>query len=395
MKKFNEHILFCPGPVNVADNVKTATHHEIGHREKEFSSLLDSINKKLLTLFSLTPQDGYYPVIITGSGTAANEAILSSVVGKRHILILSNGEFGERLVGISKIHNKHTHHLAFAWGELIDPLVVEKYIQTHPVDIIMMVHHETSTSMLNPVGKIGKIAKKHGIIFIVDAVSSAGIEEIPFKKWHIDFCSSSAGKAIGAFPGISFVIGKEKSFEALQSIPAKTMYLNLYNFYSYSKRFLQTPNTPAVQLFFALEQALANILHQGVAKRQRSIQKMNFKIREGLTKLGFQFFVDEKHMSSFLATVLIPPSLSMVEFQQKLRDNHIIIYNGKGPIKDKVFQVGGIGELKTKDVNLLMNTFKEVLQKIRKDSIQTRMSKKIVLPVASIKKTHENSLFIH
>jgi len=253
----NRLYLFTPGPVNVAENVRKASCKEdICHREEDFNYLLKSIEDKILKLFEIRETNNYRAVVITGSGTAANESILSSVVGEKNILILSNGEFGERLYDISKIHNKNTKMLKFDWGEEFKLDKIDTYLKNNQVDIISMVHHETSSGMLNPIENIGKLSKIHNTMFIVDCVSSAGAEPIDVEKCNISFCSSSSSKAIGSYPGISFVIGEKNEFEKLKDMPIKTMYLNLYKFYHFINTVSQTPNTPAVHLFFSFEQAL-------------------------------------------------------------------------------------------------------------------------------------------
>ena len=140
----NKYVLLTPGPVNVAENVRVALAKEaICHREADFSFLLGSIEHKLLNLFEIKNTPEYRAVVITGSGTAANESILSSVVGKKNILILSNGEFGERLFNTSKIYNKNSFLLPFAWGERFDFEKIERYLKHNDIDIIAMAHHET------------------------------------------------------------------------------------------------------------------------------------------------------------------------------------------------------------------------------------------------------------
>ena len=112
----DKYLLFTPGPVNVAETLRAAIcKQDICHREPDFDALLGSIEHKLLSLFQIRNRARYRAVVITGSGTAANEAILSSVVGKGAILILSNGEFGGRLHKTSCIHNKHTHLIEIPW----------------------------------------------------------------------------------------------------------------------------------------------------------------------------------------------------------------------------------------------------------------------------------------
>ncbi len=348
--------LFCPGPVNLHHSVKHASiAREIGHREPEFSKLLQNIQKKLLALYGLGTDDGYHAVVITGSGTAANEAMLSSIVGSQNILVLTNGEFGERLFDISSLHNRHTKQLRFEWGQQIDLAQVEAYLKLKPVDIIAMVHHETSTGMLNPVKAVGRLAARYGKQFVVDTVSSAGAEILNLKECHVTFCSSSASKAICSVPGVSFVVGKVDAFERLAAIPARTMYLNLYRFYTYSKRYQQTPNTPAVQSFFALDQALTNLLRRGLAAKHEEILNRAIYLRQEMKKLGLNFLLPESQMSCVLTTVFLPNGIDATSLRKRLRQSNIIIYGGKGPLADKVFQVSNIGELTRADIKYFLS----------------------------------------
>lgn len=355
--------LFCPGPVNVAENVKNAAvNFEIGHREREFSQLLKSVQKRLLQLYEVK-SDAYLPIIVSGSGTAANETVLSSVVGDQRILVLSNGEFGDRLFEISSLHNKNTHVLHFGLANRIDVQKVEKYLKTHPVDIIAMVHHETCTGMLNPIDKVGRLTRKYKKLFFVDSVSSASVEKIDVESWNIGFITSAASKAIGSLSGISFVIGKKSEFEKLKKIPARTTYLNLYKFYHYATTLYQTPNTPAVPLFFSFNQALGNIIEEGVAKRRKKIKNRAFTLRAGMQKLGLRFFIDEKDMCSMLTTVYIPRHITWNTLRNKLLQKDIVIYGGKGVLKDKVFQVANIGEMTDEHIGFFLATLQEVLYK--------------------------------
>lgn len=355
--------LFCPGPVNVAQNVREAVAtYEIGHREKEFSCLLKSLNSKLLSVFEVEDTTKYLPVVITGSGTAANEAVLSSVAGDKAILVVSNGEFGERLSMISSFHNPRTHHIKLDWGQPLDLKVIERYIKENNIKLLAVVHHETSTGMLNPIKKLGKIAQKNSVVYIVDTVSSAGAEKIEIEKSNIAFCTSSASKAIGSLPGVSFVIGKKSEFNKLKNIKAKTIYLDLYNFYKYSIEKLQTPNTPAVQTFIGLDQALTNILIEGVTKRNKYIKSLTLVLREQLSGLGFRPLIsDPKLMSSVLTTFLAPRNFDIEGLKTKLREKNIIIYSGKGPLANKVFQVGNIGNLTQGSVNYFLASLKDCL----------------------------------
>ena len=370
----NKYLLFTPGPVNVAENVRTAICKEdICHREADFDCLLQSIENKLLKLFDMKNRSNYRAVVITGSGTAANESILSSVVGDKNILILSNGEFGERLYNISTIHNKNTFLLESAWGEALDLKKIEAYLKQHDIGIVMMVHHETSSGMLNPLQKIGALVKENDAIFAVDCVSSCGAEVVDMEKCHIAFCSSSSSKAIGSYAGLSFIIGKTEEFENLKDLPLKTTYLDLYKFYDFIKNLSQTPNTPAVHLFFALEQALDNILNEGVSTRYANIKQKANLLRQGLLGLGLKFLIDQKDMCSVLTTVCIPSHINVTHLRNKLREKSIIIYEGKGCFRNKVFQVGNIGELSFDDLQYFLSSLGEILNSFNHVSVKKRL----------------------
>ncbi|NOZ65643.1 MAG: alanine--glyoxylate aminotransferase family protein [Alphaproteobacteria bacterium] len=359
----SKYLLFTPGPVNVAENVREAIcQQDICHREVDFDRLLQSIENKLLKLFGLQDTADYRAVVITGSGTAANETILSSVVGDKNILILSNGEFGDRLHSISKIQNKNTFLLEFGWGELLDLGKIENYLKKHAIDIIAMVHHETSSGMLNSLEEVGTISKAYGAMFIVDCVSSAGAEVIDMEKCHIAFCSSSSSKAIGSYSGLSFVVGKTEEFKKLKYLPVKSTYLNLYKFYDFIKTYSQTPNTPAVHLFYALEQTLINILSEGVTNRYADLRHKANLLRQGMLDIGLKFLIDQKDMCSVLTTVQIPLHIDVSILREKLREKSIIIYEGKGCFKNKVFQVGNIGELSLDNIQFFLKSLGEILR---------------------------------
>ncbi len=374
----DKYLLFTPGPVNVAETLRDAiSNKDICHREPDFDALLGSIENKLISLFQIRNRARYRAVVITGSGTAANEAILSSVVGKGAILILSNGEFGGRLHKTSNIHNKRTHLIEVPWGTPFDLNQIELYLAAHQIDVIAMVHHETCSGMLNPLAQIGALAKANGALFVVDGVSSVGAEVIDMEACNIAFVSSSSSKAIGSYPGLSFVVGRKKYFKQLKHHAAKTTYLNLATFYAFLKDHGQTPNTPAVPLFFALEQALADILREGVIKRYARIKARAELLRVGMRRLNLEFLIDEADMCSILTTVLVPPSISVRNLRARLREKSIIVYEGKGCFAGKVFQVGNIGELSDYDIRFFLTALKDVLLTLQAEAAE------LVSPVKS------------
>ncbi|HEC71605.1 MAG TPA: alanine--glyoxylate aminotransferase family protein, partial [Roseobacter sp.] len=130
------------------------------------------------------------------------------------------------------------------------------------------------------------------------------------------------------------------------------------------------PNTPAVPLFFALDQALTDILRIGVMKRYAHIKARADLLREGMRRLNLDFLIDEADMCSILTTVRVPPSISVRDLRDRLREKSIIIYEGKGCFAGKIFQVGNIGELSEYDIRFFLAALKEVLLTLQAEAAE-------------------------
>ncbi|MEK7242171.1 MAG: aminotransferase class V-fold PLP-dependent enzyme, partial [Planctomycetota bacterium] len=176
---FERMVLLNPGPVVVSEKVRKALlRGDICHREEEFSHILKRVRQMLLAAF--TPGGGYTSAILTGSGTAAMEAAIASSVGEsKAILIINNGVYGERFSRMASIYGHRKFELVYDWRKLPDPGDIEKALREHPeIQVVALVHHETSTGLINPVREIGKMARKYGKVFLLDSISGLGGEEL-------------------------------------------------------------------------------------------------------------------------------------------------------------------------------------------------------------------------
>ena len=140
------------------------------------------------------------------------------------------------------------------------------------------------------------------------------------------------------------------------------MLLFYFKFYEFLKTYSQTPNTPAIHLFYALEQTLINILNEGAANRYADLRHKANLLRQGMLDLGLKFLIDQKDMCSVLTTVQIPLHIDIGIVRVKLREKSIIIYEGKGCFKNKVFQVGNIGELSRDDIRFFLKSLSKILE---------------------------------
>jgi 2-aminoethylphosphonate-pyruvate transaminase len=354
--------LFAPGPVNVSDDVRQAlTHPDIGHRTVEFEEIFVSLQGKINKLFNA--DESYYSVLISGSGTAANEAVLSSVIQEGEtVLLIKNGNFGDRLMDILRKYGVPLEIASYEWGMYPDLDQIETILQANPkIGLVAMVFHETSTGMINPVHEVGELCVRYGKRYFVDAVSAAGGEHVDVVKNHIDFATSVGGKCVGAFPGSAFVCAKEEYLEALTPKQCRNVYLNLYSHYQYASTIHQTPNTPNTTLFWALDKALINILQEGLDARISRYQACAAILREGTRRLNLRFLLEE-HMSNTITSVFLPDGRDVHQFVVDLQAHGFLVYIGKDKFaKMGMFQIANMGEIYEEDCRQFLKELEFVL----------------------------------
>jgi len=356
--------IFAPGPVNVRDDVRQALlHYDICHRTREFEEMFVDTQSKINKLFNA--DNTYYSVIISGSGTAANEAVLSCIAKEGEVvLIIKNGIFGDKLEEIINQYHIPREIASFEWATYPDLNLIEKLLQVNPkIAVVAMVFHETSTGMINPVREVGDLCVKYGKKYFVDSVSAAGGEHVDIVNNHIDFTTSVGGKCVGAFPGSAYICAREAYLKELTVIQCKNTYLNLFKHYQFAVTKHQTPNTPNVTLFWALNKALSNILSEGLDSRVFRYQSCASIIREGIKTLGLHFLLDA-YMSNTVTSVFLPEGRNLIEFSIDLEERGFIIYLGKEKYAEMgMFQIANMGEIYEKDCLDFLKALEDILYK--------------------------------
>jgi len=221
-------ILLNPGPVCTSERVRNSLMKgDLCHRESEFSTILSNTRKKILQAFA--PDGDYTTAIITGSGTASLEAgICSSVSEDKKILIINNGVYGDRILRIASAYRFNKVELKYDWCEQPDIKEIEDTISKDPdIEVVAMVHHETTTGLINPIHEVGAITNKYGRTFFLDSVSGLGGEEIDLVNDNVDICICTANKCIQGLPGLSFILLKQDEVKRLRNVPPRSLYLNV------------------------------------------------------------------------------------------------------------------------------------------------------------------------
>lgn len=365
-KAHPRYTLLNPGPVNTTARVKSAlVHHDVCHRDANFSELMVSLSGKLRRIFRGGPQ--HTVCLITGSGTAAMECALSSSVPRGgKILVIDNGAFGERALEIARLHEMDVVHLRYPWGDQVDPADVRRALELDPdIDVVTMPHHETSVGLLNPVREVGALCREHDALFIVDAVSSLGAEDLDVVRDNIDICFSSANKCLHAISGAGFLCVAPRAWDKIEHVKPRSYYLDLKRYRRYADELAHTPFTPAVSTYFALEAACDEFLADGHRRRWAMYRARNRKMREGLARLGMAPLTRTGRESHSVVTACVPEGVEFRDLYAGLKQRGFIVYGCKEVLADRFFQVANMGELSGDDIDTFLAATAEVIAELR------------------------------
>src|SRR5215813_11081477 len=197
-----EWILLNPGPANTTATVRAAlVMPDLCHREPEYFEMMRHCRAELTRLAGCG--DDWTTVLFTGSGTAAVEAAIASAVPPdRALLVVDNGVYGDRMAKIAKAHRISVQVLARDNTTPIEPAAVDEALAAHPgISHVALVHHETTTGLLNPLAEVARVVAHRGRKLIVDATSSLFGEPVDVALDGIDFVTASAAKCVQAIPG--------------------------------------------------------------------------------------------------------------------------------------------------------------------------------------------------
>ncbi len=353
-------VLMNPGPVNVTRRVRQSLlKPDICHRESEFSELLQSVRSKLLHIFGV--EKTHAAAIFTGSGTAALEAMLSSYAEKhKTVLVLSNGVYGDRIRTILQLHGSPVKTLSVEIGKFPGDIEIEKILQEDPsIRAISMVHHETCSGMLNPLENVIRLAKKYKKTLLVDAVSSLGGQKVDVK--NIDYLAGSSGKCLHGYPGLSFVIVSKTEAEKNALKKSNTLYLDLWNTLRLEEK-NDTPFTPAVQLFYAFEEALKELAAEGLQNRIDTYARRGLLLEKGFEKMNLKFLVEKKYRSQVLTSLWMPKNLNYDKLHRTLKKNGFVIYAGQSHLAGKIFRVSNLGDMPLPDIRKFLVTLDKILK---------------------------------
>lgn len=358
--------LLTPGPLTTSRGVKFAMLADWGSWDQELKFIVADIRRRLLKLAAC--DDNYTCVLMQGSGSFAIEAALGSFapIGRRKMLMISNGAYGERAIQMMERLNRPHEILRYADHEKPKLAEIEELLDADPgISSVFLVHCETTSGLINPMRDIVAAVKKRERSIVVDAMSSFGAIPIDTAALGIDVLISSANKCIEGVPGFSFVLCRWDLLKASKD-RCHSLALDLYDQWRYMEKTGQFRYTPPTHALVAFYQALKEHEKEGgIAGRLARYVRNRDTLLAGMKRLGFHTLLAPEDSGPIIQTFLTPRDrkFDFQRFYEGLKARGFVIYPGK-LTKRPSFRIGNIGQVDPKVMQALVEAVRDALREM-------------------------------
>jgi len=335
--------LRLPGPAAVPERVRAAIAQPVlNHRGPEFRSVLGECGAALRRIFG-TRRD----VLLFGSsGTGAMEAALANVLEPGNdVLVVENGQFGERFAAIAETMGARVDRLEVPWGEAPDPAAIAARLRTHDYRAVVCVHNESSTGVVADLAGIGAVVRASPALLIVDSVSGVGGVEMRMDEWGVDVLVAASQKALMCPPGLAFAAlsGKaERVVDAARGVP---------RFFFDFRRKGETPFTPPVSLVLGLREAMAMIEEEGLPAVLERHRRLSAALRAGCVALGLPMFPTAPIFSPTVTAARVPAALDGAAIVRHMHARYRTVIAGqRTKLSGRVIRFGTMGWVDDGDI---------------------------------------------
>jgi aspartate aminotransferase-like enzyme len=355
--------LRLPGPTTVPARVRAALAElMISHRGTEFREILAEIARQLQPIFGTSNA----PLLFGCSGTGVMEAALVNVLlPGESVLIVSNGQWGERFAAIGAAMGARVDTIDVPWGEDVEPDAVEARLKSRDYRALVYVHNESSTGVLGNLAPVGRLVRNRDTLFITDTVSGLGGVEMLQDQWGVDVAVSASQKCLMCPPGIGIASISEKAWPVIRRTGgAARFYLDFRRAAdAWAKG--ETAFTPPVSLIRGLHTALQMIHGEGLANVLARHARLANALRTGVNALGLATFPSAKRLSNTLSVFRVPEGQDGKKIVRRLADKHgTIIAGARNKLDGKVIRIGTMGWIADGDILTDLHHLEDVLAEL-------------------------------
>lgn len=336
-----DRILLGPGPSLTAPRVMRAmASPTLSHLDPRMTALLDDVRTRLQRVFRAP--EGSFAFAVSGTGTAGMEAVVANLVqpGTRALVVVT-GYFGDRLAQMCERYGANVSRLEVEWGRACDPEALRRALKASPVDVVGLVHAETSTGVLNPVEALAAVAREHDALVLVDAVTSLGGHPVEVERWGIDACYSCTQKCLGGPSGLAPVVFTPRALA--KRVKCRSFYFDLHLLEDYWLR-RKYHHTMSSVLVYALYEALSIVEEEGLEARWARHESNHRTLLEGLHAMGLSVLPPSGERLWTLNAIRVPEVIDEGLVRKHLLDEfNLEIGAGLGPLAGRIWRVGLMG----------------------------------------------------
>jgi aspartate aminotransferase-like enzyme len=357
-----EDLLLIPGPTPVPSSVREASARPmVNHRSPAFARILQEVLEGMQWVYRTSA-----PVLpYASSGTGVLEAaVVNTLSPGDPVLALVCGAFGERFARIAEIYGAHVTRVEVEWGSAVPPELVEEQLRRRPdVRAVLVTHNETSTGIANDLEAIARARGDHPALLLVDAVSSLGAMPLEMDAWGLDVVVTASQKALMCPPGVGFVAANGRAWEAHRTARMPRFYWDFTLLRTSLEREVpETPFTPAISVFYALQEGLRLLREEGLEASFARHRRLGRAVRAGVEALGLRPVADPAHASSAVTAVWVPEGVSAQSLVDAMYERHrIVLAGGQGKLSGRIFRIGHLGYVRPEDVLRCMEALEDVL----------------------------------
>ncbi len=357
--------LRIPGPTPCPDDVLQAMSRQmINHRGPEFAEIMERITAGLKTMFE-TKND---VLTLTSAGTGALEAaVVNTLSPGDRALCVSIGVFGDRFADIGTTYGVDVQKLSFEQGTAADAAQIADALKKDAsFKAVMVTHNETSTGVTNDLGAIAKAIRsvRPDILVLVDAISSLGSVPLPIDAWDLDVVFTGSQKGWMVPPGMAMVSVSKRAWDAVEQARIPRYYFDYKKAKSYLEKG-QTPWTPAVSVYFAMDVAMKKLLVEGLPAIHARHARLGQFTRDGVKALGLKLLADERVASNTVTAVVVPDGVDGGALNKLMRTEYnTVLAGGQGPLTGKIFRIGHLGLVSEADLQACLDALKLALPRV-------------------------------
>jgi alanine-glyoxylate transaminase / serine-glyoxylate transaminase / serine-pyruvate transaminase len=360
-----QRVLLGPGPSDVPARVLQAlAAPTLGHLDPEYLKLMDETRQMLRTVFQT---ENEMTLAISGTGSAGMEAAAVNLIEPGDAAIVCvNGVFGGRMKDVFERCGARVHAIEAPWGETIPAERVAEALKAAPgAKVFGMVHAETSTGAHQPLEEISRLVHGAGALLLVDGVTSLGGLPLEVDAWDIDACYSGTQKCLSCPPGLSPLTFSPRALARMDARKAKVQswYLDISMIRNYWGADRVYHHTAPVNMTYALREALALVLEEGLENRIARHRRNHLALRAGLEAIGLKFIPRESLTT--LNAIHAPDGVDEATVRRRLLDEYgIEIGAGLGPFKGKALRIGLMGSGSSRrNVMLVLAALENILNR--------------------------------